>query len=175
MHLNDVGTIGEFCRNGFRKYVPNLYDTVIKIMLKENFDFLKFSFSEFYGDNSVQWSWYNVPQKIRTQVWPHYDQLPEHGLDPNAPKAQFDTIHYINQIPYIKGQVYYSNWPQIVSREGNYKMFLNTTWARPYEQTWMSHIFQMTLDNEVTAGILLASPVTHERFEFYEGNLRKES
>jgi SAM-dependent methyltransferase len=175
MHLNDVETIGHFCRNGFRKYVPNLYDTVIKIMLKENFDFLKFSFSEFYGDNSVQWAWYNVPQKIRSKVWPQYDQLPEHGLDPNAPKAQYDTIHYMNQIPYTKGQIYYSNWPQIVSREGNKKMFLNTTWARPYEQTWMSHIFQMTLDGEVTAGILLASPVTHERFEFYEGNLRKES
>jgi hypothetical protein len=175
MHINGVESAAETCRNGFRKYVPNLYETVVKIMLKENFDFLKFSFSEFYGDNSVQWAWYNVPQKVRTAIWPDYDKLPEHGLDPNAPRVKFDTIHYVNQTPYIKGHVYYSNWPQIVSRKGNQKMFLNTTWARPYEQTWMSHIFQMTLDGEMTSGILLASPITHERFDFYEGNLRKES
>lgn len=175
MHLNGKETVGQFCRNGFRQYVPNLYETVIKIMLKENLDFLKFSFSEFYGDNSVQWSWYNVPQKLRTEIWPHYDKLPELGLDPNAPKTQFDTIHFVDSIPYIKGQVYYSNWPQIVSREGNQKMFLDTTWARPYEQTWMSHIFQLTLKKEVSAGVLLASPVTHERFEHYSGDLRKES
>lgn len=175
MHLNGIETVAEVCQNGFRKYVPNLYETVVKIMLKENFDFLKFSFSEFYGDNSVQWAWYNVPQKVRTSLWPDYDKLPEYGLDPKAPRTKFDTIHYMNHIPYIKGQIYYSNWPQIVNRAGNYKMFLNTTWARPFEQTWMSHIFQMTLDGDINAGILLASPVTHERFEFYEGNLRKES
>lgn len=175
MHLNGKETVGEFCRNGFRKYVPNLYDKVIKIMTKEKFDFLKFSFSEFYGDNSVQWSWYNVPQKLRTEVWPDYDKLPELGLDPNAPKTKFDTVHFLDEIPYIKGQVYYSNWPQIVSRNGNQKMFLDTTWARPYEQTWMSHIFQLTLKGQITSGILLASPVTHERFVHYGGELRKES
>lgn len=175
MHLNASDKASLTCRNGFRSYVPNLYETVVKIMLKEKFDFLKFSFSEFYGDNSVQWAWYNVPQKVRTEVWPGYDKLPEYGLDPKAPKTKMESIHYMNQTPYIKGQIYYSNWPQIVSREGNYKMFLNTTWARPYEQTWMSHIFQMTLTGDINAGILLASPVTHERFDFYEGNLRKES
>lgn len=175
MNLNGKDVGSPVCRNGFRSYVPDLYEVVIKIMLKENFDFLKFSFSEFYGDNSVQWAWYNVPQNIRTEIWPNYDKLPEHGLDPNAPKTQFNTIDYVNQVPYIKGQVYYSNWPQIVSREGNKKMFINTKWERPYEQTWMSHIFQMTLRGEINAGILLASPVTHERFQFYDGNLRKES
>jgi hypothetical protein len=163
------------CRNGFSTYVPNLYEKVVNIMLKENLDFLKFSFSEFYGDNSVQWAWYNVPQKVRTEVWPHYDKLPESGLDPNAPKTKFDTISYMDGTPYILGQVYYSNWPQIVSREGNKKMFLNTTWARPYEQTWMSHIFQLTLKNEIKSAILLASPIEHKRFEFYGTGLRKES
>lgn len=175
MHLVDNSDIGKFCRNGFRRYVPNLYDKVVKIMLTEKFDFLKFSFSEFYGDNSTQWAWYNVPQSIRTENWPEYDKLPEHGVDPNAPKTTFKNIKIVDELPYITGEIYYSNWPQIVNKEGNKKMFLDTKWARPYEQTWMSHMYQLAKRNELTAGVLLASPVNHDRFEFYEASQRKES
>lgn len=175
MHLNAPNTQGETCSSGFKKYVPNLYNNVIRIMLKEKLDFLKFSFTEFYGDNSTQWAWYNVPQEIRTKYWPDYDTLPEHGVDPRAPKTQFNHIHIIDGVPYITGEVYYSNWPQIVSRDGNKKMFLETLWARPYEQTWMSHMFQLTKNDKLHAGVLLASPITHNRFDFYDGSLRKES
>jgi hypothetical protein len=175
MFINDTETNGQYCINGFRKYVPNLYQVIGKIMVKEKFDFLKFSFSEFYGDNSTQWSWYNVPQHIRTKYWPHYDKLPEQGLDPNTPKTQFNNIKSVSNIPYATGEIYYSNWPQIVSRDGNKKMFLDTKWARPFEQTWMSHFYQLMKDDKLTAGVLLASPVTHNRFEFYDGSLRKES
>lgn len=175
MHLNDEEYKSLTCRNGFVQYVPNLYEKVIKIMLKENFDFLKFSFSEFYGDNSIQWSWYNVPQDIRTKFWPEYDQLPTNGLDENAPRTIFNNIKFLDNTAYITGEIYYSNWPQIVSREGNKKMFLTEKWEHPFEQTWMSHIFQLIKEDKVKSAVLLASPVTHERFEFYEGNLRKES
>lgn len=175
MHLNDKNTEQETCRNGFKKYIPNFYEKIVKIMIKENFDFLKFSFSEFYGDNSVQWAWYNVPQNIRTEFWPNYDKLPEFGTDPNTPKTKFDRINVVDELPYIDGEVYYSNWPQIVNREGNKKMFIDTKWDRPYEQTWMSHIFQMTKKGEIKSAVLLASPVNHNRFEHYDGTLRKES
>ena len=32
---------GEVCRNGFNRYVPNLYQKSLEILKKENFDFLK--------------------------------------------------------------------------------------------------------------------------------------
>lgn len=144
-------------------------------MLKEKFDFLKFSFTEFYGNNNVQWAWYNVPQTFRDEFWPEYSKLPEHGLDPNAPKTQFKTIDVMEGTAYITGEIYYSNWPQIVSREGNKKMFLDTKWTRPYEQTWMSHIYQLTKKGEVVGAVLLASPIEHNRFDFYEAKERKES
>jgi hypothetical protein len=175
MHLTQFDATQVTCRNGFVRHVSNLYKTVVKIMLKEKLDFLKFSFSELYGDNSTQWAWYNVPQKIRTEFWPNYDKLPETGLDYNAPKTQFDTIEIMDQVPYIKGEIYYSNWPQIVSREGNKKMFLDTKWERPYEQTWMSHMFQLTKNNQLHGAVLLASPIVHDRFDYYDGSLRKES
>jgi hypothetical protein len=175
MHVNGSDKVSTTCSSGFRQYVPNLYESVIKIMLHENFDFLKFSFTEFYGNNGTQWAWYNVPQTVRTEIWPHYDKLPENGTDPNAPKTLFKHIKILDAIPYITGEIYYSNWPQIVSRAGNKKMFLDTTWSHPFEQTWMSHMFQLTRKHELTSAILLASPITHFRFDHYDGNLRKES
>jgi hypothetical protein len=37
------------CNVGLSKYVNDLYNNIIKIMNKENYDFLKFSFAEFFG------------------------------------------------------------------------------------------------------------------------------
>ena len=54
-------------------------------------------------------------------------------------------------------------------------MFLDTTWAHPHEQTWMSHIFQETLKKNIDPGILLISPIDHNRFDHYDAKLRKES
>lgn len=163
------------CRNGFGRIVKNLYNVSLEIIKKENFDFLKLNYSEFFGDNGTQWSWYNVPQNKREEYWPENPKLPEHGLDPNAPKTIFNKVVSHKEIPYAAGEVYYCNWPQIVSKTGNKKMFLETKWAHPFEQTWMSYIYQLTKKQEVTAGLLLLTPTEHNRFEHYEKGLRKES
>jgi hypothetical protein len=134
---------GEVCRNGFNRYVPNLYTKTLQIVKKENFDFLKLNYSEFFGDNGTQWSWYNVPQDVREKFWPGKNKLPNIGLDPNAPRAKYDSVNSFQGIPYVTGEVYYCNWPQIVTRTGNQKMFLDTTWGHPFEQTWMSHMYQL--------------------------------
>jgi hypothetical protein len=165
----------EFCRNGFGRKVSKIYSKSLEITKNEGFDFLKLNFSEFYGDNSTQWSWYNVPQDFRNKRWPEYNKLPTQGLDPNAPRTEYKNIKSYKGVPYANGEIYYSNWPQIVTREGNKKMFLETTWAHPHEQTWMSHIYQETLNERITPGILLLTPTEHNRFDHYEGKLRKES
>jgi hypothetical protein len=163
------------CRNGFNRYVPNLYTKSLEVMKKENFDFLKLNYSEFYGDNGTQWSWYNVPQSVREQFWPGKNRLPVQGLDPNAPKTKFDAVLSHKGLPYAVGEVYYCNWPQLVSKPGNQKMFLDTTWAHPFEQTWMSHMYQLVKKDELYPGLLLLTPTEHNRFEHYDGGLRKES
>ena len=166
---------GTVCRNGFNRYVPNLYSKTLQIVKNENFDFLKLNFTEFYGDNGTQWSWYNVPQNVREIYWPNKQRLPEQGIDPNAPRAVYDSIKTHQGVPYVTGEVYYCNWPQIVSRTGNKKMFLETTWAHPFEQTWMSHMYQMVKKEELFPGLLLMTPTEHDRFEHYSRDLRKES
>lgn len=166
---------GELCKNGFNRYTENLYDKVVNIIKKENFDFLKLCYTEFFGDNGTQWAWYNVPQSVREQYWPEYSKLPERGTDPNAPRTVFKNIKTYKGLSYINGEVYYSNWPQIVSKEGNKKMFLNTKFDRPFEQTWMSFMYQETKKGNISPGLLLLSPTEHNRFDHYDGKIRREN
>jgi hypothetical protein len=166
---------GEVCRNGFPRYADNLYQKSLEIISKENFDFLKLNFSEFYGDNSVQWSWYNVPREFRQSHWPEKPNLPVQGLDPNVPKTEFKHIKTHKGVPYVSGEVYLCNWPIVLTREGNYKCYLETKWAHPYEQTLMSYSFQETVKGKINPGILLMTPTEHNRFHHYAAELRKES
>jgi hypothetical protein len=97
----------DLCKNSFTKYVPDIYDNLLAIMEKEKYDFLKMSFTEFFGDNKTQWAWYNVPQSVREQVWPEKSQLPKMGLDPNAPLTKFRHIKNLNGVTYADGEIYY--------------------------------------------------------------------
>jgi len=164
----------ETCRNGFKRYSRNLYSNTLQIIKKENYDFLKFNFSEFYGDNSTQWSWYNVPQHVREEFWPDKNKLPQMGLDPNAPKTKFSNIKAHNGLPYADGEIYYCNWTQLISRVGNKKMFLDTKFQSPFENTWMSFMYQETKKGNLKGCLLLLTPVEHNRFDHYDGKLRKE-
>ena len=53
------------CRSGFVRKAKNLYEKILQIVKKENFDFFKFNYTEFYGSHEKQWSWYNVDQEFR--------------------------------------------------------------------------------------------------------------
>jgi len=165
----------EYCRNGFRYGVQDLYNKVHKIMIREKLDFLKFSYTEVYMDNNIQVSWYNVPQNVRTELWSEYDMLPVSGLDPNCPRTNFKTIEVFEGLSFITGEIYYCNWPMIVSKKGNKKMFIETKWAHPYEQTWMSHMFQETRKGNLNPAVLLAAPINHNRIIWYKPEERREN
>jgi hypothetical protein len=164
-----------YCRNGFRHHIPDLYKTAHEIMAKEEFDFLKMSYTEVYMDNNIQVSWYNVPQVLRSSLWPTYDQLPVSGLDPYTPRTKFDRIDVHKGVSYIAGEIYYANWPMIVNKTGNQKMFLDIDWENPYEQTWMSYMFQETLKGNIKPAVLLASPINHTRIIHYSPKERREN
>ena len=154
------------CPFGFRKYIPNPFNNFLDIMDKEKYSFLKLCFTEFYGDNSKQWAWHNIPPKDRIKLF---------GDIAEKPNTKFTTIKSHEGIPYAEGEIYYCNWPHIIGKEGNQKCFMDTVWDHPYEQTWMSHIFQLTKTGVVKPGILLASPFTHNRIIHYEREERREN
>lgn len=165
---------GEVCKNGFNRFTNNLYQKSLEIVYKEKFDFLKLNFTEFYGDNSTQWSWYNVPQHFRESHWPKNKKLPKQGIDENAPKTKFNEIKIHKGIPYASGEIYLCNWPIVLSKSGSYKCYSETKFQHPYEQTIMSHNYQQTVKGSLNPGILLLTPTEHNRFEHYSSNLRKE-
>lgn len=166
---------GETCRNGFNRYTSNLYQKCLEILQKENFDILKLNFTEFYGDSSTCWAWYNVPQDVRQSLWPDKPRLPVQGLDPNAPLTEFKNIKSHKGLPYVTGNIYYSNWTHFITKEGNHKMFQETKWNSPFENTWMSHIYQETIKSKINPGLLLLTPIDHNRFEHYSSDLRREN
>jgi len=167
--------LNDTCKNGFNRFTPDLFNKCVTIMDNEDFDFFKLNYTEFYGDNGTCWAWYNLPQDKRELYFPEKSKLPERGLDPNAPKTKFKNIKSHNGLPYVDGEIYYCNWTQIISRSGNKKMFLDTTWTRPHENTWMSHHYQLTKGGKLNGGLLLLTPVEHNRFDHYDKELRKES
>jgi hypothetical protein len=165
---------GSTCKNGFNRYVKNLFNTTQEIIKKENFDFLKLNFTEFFGSHDKQWSWYNVPQSFRETHWINNKTLPKQGLDPNSPNLEFKHIKSHKGIPYASGEIYLSNWPILMTKEGNYNCYLKTRFQNPYEQTLMSHCYQETIKGNIKPSVLLITPTEHNRFDFYDGKLRKE-
>jgi hypothetical protein len=165
----------ELCNQGHRRHIDSLYLKSLEIIHRNKYDYLKLSYSEFYGNNGTQWAWYNVPQSIREQYFPDKPQLPEQGLDPDPPKIEVVQEKRYKDVKYYEGNYYYCNWPLWFSRIGNKKVFLDTKWAHPYEQTWMSHVFQMQKQGKIKAAVLALTPIFHHRFDFYTAEERKES
>jgi len=162
------------CTNGFTRKIDKLYRKSINIVYENSLDFLKLNFTEFFGDNRKQWSWFNLPSDKKKSLFPD-NPFKGNASVVNAPNVRYELIDTHQSLPYALGDIYYCNWPQIVSREGNKKMFLDTKWENPYEQTWMSHIFQQTVKKEIKPGILLATPTEHNRFDHYPKEERREN
>lgn len=165
----------DLCQADFEMYIDNLYLKSLEIIHRNRYDYLKLSYSEFYGTNTTQWAWYNVPQDVREKYFPDNTKLPEQGLDPNSPKTEIFREKRYKDLKYMEGNFHYCNWPLWFSREGNKKVFLDTKWAHPYEQTWMSHIFQLQKQGKIRSACLALSPIFHHRFDFYPAEERKES
>jgi hypothetical protein len=169
------GSTEELCDSGFKRHVDNLYLKSLEIMHRNRYDYLKLSYSEFYGTNETQWAWYNIPRDVREKYFPEKTKLPEEGLDSDPPKTEIFCEKRYKDLKYFEGEFYYCNWPLWFSRQGNKKVFLDTKWAYPNEHTWMSHIFQLQKQGKIRAAVLALSPIFHHRFDFYAAEDRKES
>jgi hypothetical protein len=154
----------KICKNGLVMHCDNWLDKCIKIVEEEKLDFVKISFSEFFGDHHKQWSWHNVPQNIKNKYFPD-----------GACRMRWKESGCIDGLSYLVGEVYYSNWPSVMTRAGNYKIFLETVYANVFEQTWMSHCFQLSKKGRIRSGVLMASLVNHNRVFHYPREIRKEN
>lgn len=160
------------CSFGFIRWTPDLLGKMIHIVEYHQLDYLKMSFSEFFGNHSKQWAWHNVPQIKREEYWPEMPEVKE-GLD--GPRVKYEHIYTHQGLPYATGEVYYSNWPMLMTKNGNRKVFLLTTWAHPYEQTWSSFVCSQIREGKIKSGVLLASVINHNRIHHYAADDRREN
>ena len=176
MFLNGIEDpeIPALCRNGFNTKVGGLWDKVHNIMVREDLDFLKLTFTEVFLDNNQQVSWYNVSDEKRREYWPNYFKLPIHGFDPDCPRTRYEKIDSYEGLSYAVGQPYYCNWPILMSKRGNKRVFLEDQPSRPDERAQMGCVFERQVGGEIRAGVLLASTITHGRSEHYEQKDRLE-
>lgn len=158
------------CKNGFTTYHHNLFDKAIEIVKNEDLDYLKLSFSEFYGDNHDNWAWYNVrPEAERDQMFP------ARGDGVSHIKTKIDYTGTNRSLPYAVGQYHYCNWPVLFTKRGNHKVFLEEVYTHKYEQTWMSLVMKRIYAKQLKVGTLLASPINHFRKFHYGENTRREN
>jgi hypothetical protein len=146
--------------------IENLYEKSLLLTHLHKMDYLKLTFQEFYGNNEDQWAWHNVPEAVRNKYF--------EGVTERPKIENFSKVRY-KDLTMRVGPYYYCNWPAWFSRMGNQKVFLDKKWMHPHEQTWMSHVFQLQMDDKIKAGVLEISPVVHDRFDHYPAEERIES
>ena len=166
---------GTWCKMGFRRHVDRLYERSLRAAHELGCDFLKLSFSEFFGDNATQWAWTNLPAVAREKFFPGFPAPSGSSVERLAPRVKFDAVRHLDDLSFAEGQIFYANWPAWFSKEGSRKVFLTERWQHPHEQTWMSYAFQEMMAGKIRAAVLLASPITHNRVCHYSKEARKES
>ena len=154
---------------GMRRYVHDLFNKSMEIMEIEELDYLKLVFKEFFGDNHLNWAWHNVPPDKKEEYFPGPQVK---GV---CNRSKWKTSGCVRGLSYLVGEAYYCNWPVLFNQQGNRKLFLDVKWEHPYEQTWMSQAQNLHQDNSIKTGILLASPVEHDRQYHYSAEERREN
>lgn len=152
------------CKNGFKGYQDDLFSKSIEIIKDEKLDYLKFNYTEFYGDNTENWAWYNVPAVKREEYFPDGDK-----------STKVTKVSSKRGLPYAVGEYHYCNWPILFTKAGTHKIFLETPYEHKYEQTWMSLNMTLMREGQIRAGCLLASPINHNRVFHYTPGTRKEN
>ncbi len=151
------------CRNGFRRFVPELPSLVTEILANEpGLDGLKLSYTEHFGCHQLDWSFVNATPEVRRDEYPM------------GSATVVRTIRTHRGLPYALGDIYYSHWPLVLTRSGA-KLLLEGADAVATEADVMDYVHQCQRTGKFALGVLLASPIEHSRSSDYDAKLRRES
>jgi hypothetical protein len=161
---------GQPCKNGFVRYIPNLFQKSIDILEDNDLDFLRLSHTEVFGDCHFNWGYKNVAHHRRDEIFPD-----DKGSDELRWKTRVDYTGSYKGLAYAVGNYHYSNWPLLFNKRGNRQLFLSDEFEHWYEQTLSSLSCQYTFDKKMKVGSLLAAPINHFRKFHYDGSTRREN
>jgi len=149
------------CRNGFPTQVPLLWKRALSVLEQEPLDFLKLSFTEFHGDHRENWAWFNICEAERAHYFPTGRTL------------RVDAVKVANGLPYLLGEAFYCNWPLLMTRRGNRLLLCGDSTVR-HEAGLMARWLRLAREGAIRSGVLLASPILHDRVQHYAAGERKE-
>ena len=136
-------------------------ERVTRIVAHESaLDMLKLSYSEYFGCHQLDWAWLNASPEERAEF--------EQG---NATVIR--AIRSSHGVPWALGDVHYSHWPCVLTRRGAALLWPKED-APEDEASAMLHASRLQRAGELNCGVLLASPITHQRVAEYDGALRRE-
>jgi len=158
-------------KDGFIRYIPNVFKKSIDILEHENLDFLRLTVIEFFGNNIYDWSFKNLPQSKKDEYFPKRDD----GNEDLRWKSKVDYLGIRDNVAYAVGHFHYSNWPILFNKRGNRQVFLDIIYEHLYEQTVMSQAKMFMMDGKLKVGTLLAAPINHNRVHHYDGKTRREN
>ena len=161
---------GQPCKNGFIRYVPDLFQKSIDILEDNELDFLRLNHTEVFGDCHFNWGYKNVAAHRRDEIFPD-----DKGSDELRWKTRLDYTGSYKGLAYAVGDFHYSNWPLLFTKKGNYQLFLSDLYDHVFEQTLSSLACQYIFDKKMKVGSLLASPINHFRKFHYDGKTRREN
>lgn len=160
---------GEPCKNGFIRYVPNLFEKAIDILDDNNLDYLRLNHTEVFGDCHHNWGYKNVAAHRREEIFP------DKGDADMKWRTKISHTGSRKGLAYAIGEFHYSNWPLLFNKRGNHQLFLSEKYEHVYEQTLSSLACQYIFDGKLKVGSLLASPINHFRKYHYDGSTRREN
>jgi hypothetical protein len=147
------------CKYGIEKHSKDLFDKLIGIMEEKKFDFLKLSYCEFQISNEYDWVKSLAKSKFKSQE--------------NLVKTTFTNKDNFRSLTYLEGEIYFCNWPMIMSKEGNRKCLIGKVSEKKYEYQIADRIHKDICKGLIKSAVLLMSPINHTRMKKYS-ELRKE-
>lgn len=131
------------CRFGFPNQVRDLLGKAIRVVELESLDYLKLSFHEVYADHSRN----------------YFDGTP----------ARFEKLGSIDdEVGYLIGEVYYSNWPMLITKAGSMKVFFPPA-VTEGDIVWRA--VSLYRAEKLRTGVLAAFPICHTRIENRPGRV----
>lgn len=161
---------GDACKNGFIRYIPDLFNKAIHIMEDNQLDFLRFNHTEVFGDCHQNWGFKNIAHERRNEIFPD-----DKGSAELRWKTRIAYTGTYKGVSYAVGEFHYSNWPLLFNKKGNHQLFLSDQYEHWYEQVLSSLSCQYVYDGKMKVGSLLASPINHFRKYHYNGATRREN
>ncbi len=163
------------CKNDTDRYYQDLYNTCLGLINYSQLDYLKLNYTEVFSSHKYNFAWRVMSNTDRDKYFPHHHlKHDDENNSDNWPVTTWKNKYY-NNLKYLVGDTYYSNWPQLITRRGNRILFTEYTSNHNISESDVAcRSYILSIMGTLKMGVLLLTPTEHDRIDQYDLNTRKE-